>query len=372
MAQSKILFTFNKLYSKLIKDINRLSPAINSAIKKHYPIVDKSCTDYIVKFTESTESVLRALTHPDTPRPDFMIAHSIMVSDVSACMSAGEVDSLWNHIYMLLVFAYMYSNTRACAEGDAESDTAMEEAAHSDSTCVSDAVLNKVVKIIDMITSSEDAEDEIDDVIDQDLVSILRMIKPSGTNASDDPDAPDAPDAHDAPKAQNTRNPMPGSPSDTDDMFAKLGNSKIASLAKEIASEISESDLDLGGADGLANLMKGNVLSDIIKKVSSKISDKMENGDLQQSDLMNETMDIMKLLGGGGNSDIASMMKNPMIASLLKNFKKADGGKAAASAASHASASKHPGGSARDRLRKKVADRKQARQVAHTLPPCEE
>jgi hypothetical protein len=89
-------------------------------------------------------------------------------------------------------------------------------------------------------------------------------------------------------------------------------NSKIGNLAKEISEELNADDLKCmeNPDDLIKNLMsgEGGGLGNIIQKVSSKLQNKMQNGELNEAALMKEATNMMgilnpavsKMAGGGG------------------------------------------------------------------------
>jgi hypothetical protein len=186
-----------------------------------------------------------------------------------------------------------------------------------------------------------------------------------------------------------------------------MENSKICNLAQEISNDIDVSKINIESPDDIMKLLdfssSNNIMGDIIKKVSSKMHEKISKGELKQEDLFGEAVSMMGKMstgatggskaggggggaadpfaglasmmsglsgaggagglasmmsglsgaGGGGTPDIASMMgglmNNPMMAEMLKAAKK---GKVA----TNTEALK--GASSRDRLRKKLEERK--------------
>ena len=106
-------------------------------------------------------------------------------------------------------------------------------------------------------------------------------------------------------------------------------NSKIANLAKEISEEIDVSSIKIEKPEDIMKMMdfssSNNVMGDIIKKVSSKITDKIQNGDLNQQDLLSEAMGMMSMMGGKGGGafgGLGDMLNNPMVAEFMKSMKK--------------------------------------------------
>ena len=109
----------------------------------------------------------------------------------------------------------------------------------------------------------------------------------------------------------------------------------ISDIAKELTSELDINNLDIGEPknmnEAFSNLMGGgqNNFFNLITKVGEKIQRKVESGEVQQGDLMKEAT---KMMGG---------LKNPeKIANIMKNKQQ------------------QQGGATRDRLRKKLEERK--------------
>lgn len=103
----------------------------------------------------------------------------------------------------------------------------------------------------------------------------------------------------------------------------KLQNSKIGSLAREIAEEIDFSPVD-SGAPGdwldLSNIGNPNsFLGGVVEKLSTKLNTKMQSGDLKQEDLLSDAFSLLQSMGMGapgasagmpGGMDLLSMMSS--------------------------------------------------------------
>ena len=101
-----------------------------------------------------------------------------------------------------------------------------------------------------------------------------------------------------------------------------LFNGKIGSLAKEMAEEISEEFVDLMGSnidpesmdtkDILKNVMKNpKKFMDLMKKVTSRLEEKMKSGNISKDEIMKEASDIMgKMKEMGGGDQFNDLMKN--------------------------------------------------------------
>jgi hypothetical protein len=127
-----------------------------------------------------------------------------------------------------------------------------------------------------------------------------------------------------------------------------LENGLIGSLAKELAEDINLDDLNLNiskDADNIndvfSNLLSGDNpmnFMNLIQNVGQKIQKKMESQDIDQNKLMEEAQNMMGMLGSN----------NPLFDNLLKTAKKG----------MSAAAQPPPSNPTKDRLRKKLEQRK--------------
>jgi hypothetical protein len=103
-----------------------------------------------------------------------------------------------------------------------------------------------------------------------------------------------------------------------------LFDGKIGSLAKELAEELSGDVMNMfddgsgdikSTGDILKKMMKNpSQIMELVKKISSKLDDKMKNGSISQEEIMKEAGDLMsKMKGMGGNGkEFQNMMQNMM------------------------------------------------------------
>jgi len=102
-----------------------------------------------------------------------------------------------------------------------------------------------------------------------------------------------------------------------------LFDGKIGTLAKELAEEVAdEFKNDLGGdlddsksaQDIIKTLMKNpNKIKNLMKTVSTRLDDKMKNGDISKDDIMKEAGDFLnQIKSSGGDAGVNDMLKNVM------------------------------------------------------------
>jgi len=96
---------------------------------------------------------------------------------------------------------------------------------------------------------------------------------------------------------------------------------KIGTLAKELAEEMSGEVMDMFDdgevketSDVLKKMMRNpKKIMDLVKKIGSKLDDKMKSGSISQEELMKEASEMMsKMKGGAGGKEFQDMMKNMM------------------------------------------------------------
>lgn len=115
-------------------------------------------------------------------------------------------------------------------------------------------------------------------------------------------------------------NAMPNA-DDLHNHLKSLFDGKIGTLAKELAEEMSGEVMDMfddGEAKETSDVLKKMMrnpkkIMDLVKKIGSKLDDKMKEGSISQEELMKEASEMMsKMKGGAGGKEFQDMMKNMM------------------------------------------------------------
>ena len=308
--KNRFILAFNRFYSNLLKDLKVVNRAL---IKKNYKVFDKSSTEYVEFFKSQFNTVLEALINDSVSvletRDD--ILEKFIVKEFSVKMvieTVGDFDKnvFWNYIFILTLFVLI---------GEEDDDD----------------LFNVVVNILSKIQQEENVDELVEDsIVDDDIKKVLLKIKTfKGAESV----------FEETKEKTEFVPPFPG-----------MQDSKICNLAKEISNEIDISNIKLEKPEDVLKLMDfssgNNLVGDIIKKVSTKIHDKINTGELKQEDLFSEAMSMMSMMnmgkGGGGGADggggggggagadmfggMANMFNNPMMSEMMKAMKK---GKAA-------------------------------------------
>lgn len=328
----KTVFVFNKFYTCLIKDIKKnTSDKLKDCIRKNYKAIDKLSDEYVEFFIESFDG---KFTGDITEK---LVLKQIKVGDVlDAIKDDGDKGVFWNYYYILAVIALVYKEHKTAEENE----EAKKEA---------DILTHSVIEILNKKQKGESVKDDVESILHDDIQELIEKIKQVKIEES---------------QQEGEKNPFLN-------MFKGMENSKICNLAQEISESIDVGDLKIDSSDDIMKLLdfssSNNIMGDIIKKVSSKMHEKMSSGDLKQDDLFGEAMSMMGQLGTSGgmgglfnNPMMGEMMKkmggsgmmnNPMMSELFKQAKK---GKAKPKPDAFATSS------SRDRLRKKLDARRKA------------
>jgi hypothetical protein len=290
-VKEKIVYTFNKFYVDLIKDMKRLSPELKAKVKHIYKVVDKSSDEHIQFFCDGMSQYFQNLEPSNEAIQSVCIFKNVSVGDVLAHIGEKNVIMTWNYLYVLSALGMLFKLVGTEPDNE-EANTLL---------------FDKVVIAIGIIRGRGTAEAAavLDDILDDDIRGVLSKIEKveeveevgAGGAAAGGPE------------------------DDVMKMFAGFENSKICNLAKEISSEIDISNVKLDSQEDIMKLMdfssSNNILGNIIGKVSSKMQEKMSKGEMKQEDLIGEAMNMMSMMGGA-----QGFFNNPMMADLMKNMKK--------------------------------------------------
>jgi hypothetical protein len=133
--------------------------------------------------------------------------------------------------------------------------------------------------------------------------------------------AGEGPEGAEGPQEEgSTEGAMPNA-DDLHNHLKSLFDGKIGTLAKELAEEMSGEVMDLFDDgevketnDVLKKMMRNpKKIMDLVKKIGSKLDDKMKAGSISQEELMKEASEMMsKMKGGAGGKEFQDMMKNMM------------------------------------------------------------
>jgi hypothetical protein len=153
-----------------------------------------------------------------------------------------------------------------------------------------------ILNNIDKDISTDAMESQLEDILDDDIKTVLW-------------------------KMYNNRKSMKESIINIDnkeDSLNFIANSKIGSLAKDISESINIDELNIKNPEDLLNMENmfsggsDNVFGNLIQKVGTAITDKIQSGELSQEELMTEAISMMGTLKNSEHGNMMSQMMGMM------------------------------------------------------------
>jgi hypothetical protein len=301
--QKKVIYAFNNFYLNFLTDLKKNNEDFKKIIKTHFKIFDKSSHEYFTDIRESMETNKEDIDNTN-------ILPETTYKSIYDNVNEDEKNIINSYFIIFQIMTLIYNE---------EDETLLE----------------KVLDIIKSIQNQENVDSKLEEVLYDDLSNLLcklkEVLEPKASSS------------------QNSSNP-----------FEKFENTKIGSLAREISNEIDIKDLDISDPSQLLDFRNltnsNNVLGNIISKVSNKIQNKISDGELSQTDLMNEALSLMGMMnsggGGGDNNLFSSILNNPLFSEML-------GGVGGGKKKVQVDTNKVKNLETRDRLRKKLEKRKE-------------
>lgn len=294
----KLTFAYNSFFADFLMSVKKASPELRAKVKKHYKTLDKRDVGHL-EFAAKNLPIptLSAFTVADIQQnsldlSDF-VAEGITLGNI---IDTQDAKSLFSILYVL---------------------ASIVRVANPECLMTLDSTMELVVKIksMSMWAWPEPAPDidaisrEIGNVSDHIVRGLLMKLFEACAVMDDDDDiGVDGSGNVDGISGENGEN-LSGENGDSTkadmrDAFDKIQSSKIGSIAKEIAEEIDLSSLDKQNPEqwlDLANLTKpDSVLGNIVGKLTTKITNKMKNGELKQEDIFADAMNLMSTMGLNG------------------------------------------------------------------------
>ncbi len=300
--KNRILLAFNKFYGNFIKDIKSINDDLRTVVKNNYKVIEKLTDVHMIYLLEVIgDDFDKILKHESRSEILEFLGDKMIIKDASVSMILDAIDNdkdrdvFWNYMYILFVLMLIFKDYEKSGEEEDKKST--------------EILFNAVISVISKIQQGEDGvESVIEEIIDDDVSTLLKRLKI--IKLVDD---------------KSAQSP-----------FGE--NNMICNLAKEISNEIDTSKINIDKPEDVLKLMdfssSNNIVGDIIKKVSSKIHDKINTGELKQEDLFGEAINMMNMMnkGGGGAggmgglgdlmSGMSGMFNNPMMSEMMKSMKK--------------------------------------------------
>ena len=269
---------FKKCYKEFIRDFCKAFPEHTNAAKEVYFNID-NWYEFISDFIKNLEPYILNISQKDDTifiENKLTIIQNINSSDIWKNINTKNRDIIWKYMQTLYILGITY-------KGD----------------------MGDLSKIIENINNL-DNEDLISNLNEQAKIMVDMFKNISLNNNADTVDSEEKEDT-----TENSEN------SENAEKFEDmLQNSKIADLAKELSEEINLDDDFSDPADIMNKLTSDPTkMFDLIKVIGGKIQSKINTGDLNEGDLVNEAQNMFSKISSNNNifnNDILKKMASSM------------------------------------------------------------
>lgn len=271
ILQKQIIYVYNKFCKTFIREIKNSNPDVKESLKKNYLCFDKQSDEYLIDFKLGCDKIrqLEDIFLSGDLNKSEIIDQIEILKDIKL----GDIEAESKHYYLSIFYLLSKLHTDA-------------ESAHDDEKKTSGlkAILVCALKVLN---GGYDEEEVLDEIFDDSYRSLLQNVTKHVVQES----------------SEEGDMSMP-------DMLSGINDTQIGKLAQEISGQIDLSSISPGSMNNISDLFSGenNAMSSIIQQVSSVMADKMQNGELNQEELMQEAFTMM---GKVKNDDLFQrMMQN--------------------------------------------------------------
>jgi len=260
---------FNKILLSFLKDIRKKDGEVKQTLRENYKIFDKRSDEYIAFVrAQMNDEVLKAIQESEDlfQSEDVLtmrMFRGVTIGDILEKVVGGNHDDervVKLYVYMLLTILYF-------------DEIKMEDNERS-------LLLTKTFRMLN------GEKIDMEEILDETILKIMSRV-----DALREP-----------PSTGTTEGGLPG----LENGLEFMRNTKIGELAEEITRTIDLGDLSKEDMMSPEKLFSGdnNVLSGIIQSVGSTIQSKLDKGELNQEELLNEAMSMMGNLKNSGHGDM--------------------------------------------------------------------
>jgi len=268
--QKQIIYVYNKFAKTFIREIKNLSPEVKESLKRNYLCFDKQSDEYLIDFKSACDKIRQL---EDAFISGDLNQEIIEQVEILKDIKVGDIEAESKHYYLSIFYLLSKLHTDA-------------ESAHEDEKKTSGlkAILVCALKVLN---GGYDEEEVLDEIFDDSYRSLLQNVTKHVVQES----------------SEEGDMSMP-------EMLSGINDTQIGKLAQEISGQIDLSSINPGSMNNISDLFSGenNAMSSIIQQVSSVMADKMQSGELNQEELMQEAFTMM---GKVKNDDLfQQMMQN--------------------------------------------------------------
>lgn len=259
----QIIYVYNKFAKSFIRDIKNINTTIKESLKENYMCFDKLSEEYLIDFKLNCEKlrdldvVFLAGDLDNEMINQIEILKDIKVIDINVAASTH---------YYLSIF-YLLSRLHSDAVNNAEDEKK------------SSGLKAILVCALKILNGGYDTEEVLDEIFDDTYRTLL----------------------------QNVTKHAVVEPEDLPDILSGINDTKIGKLAQEISGMIDMNSINTGSINSISDLFSGenSAMSSIIEQVSGVMAKKIQSGELNQEELMQEAFSMM---GKMKNDDMFEQM----------------------------------------------------------------
>ena len=316
---SDCVSTFNKTVLEFVEELKKTFPELEDIVDERYASLSTTDDSVMKWFELNAKDHHMALTTKDDTlfkkNQSLFLLPDINFSQLWKCkITKANKNAVWKylHVLLLLVSHNNMSTVASTVEQRSLVDTPADddgETSQDDSTQTPD--MQKMFEQWNaMLDDKELSEDQLKNMKEQ-SENIMRLMQSLNQNDDEEDDATDASQTGGG-KTGDGKNPFAGM--ENDPFMKQLENSKIAQFAKELSEELQMKDLGLSEEDSNINSFQDvfgmmgknpHKLLGLVKTVGDKIQNKMQKGDIQQTELVSEAQGLMQSMT---NSDVFKNM----------------------------------------------------------------
>lgn len=370
---NKFIYAFNTFFAEYILHLKKTSPEIKNALKMNYRSIKNisSDTQHLSWLREnidldSLRKAYDAYSSGETSDVSFdtlMVAkgvHAGMLIDTSSETEPSADDKpktdaqkgsflqILSQLCMLSALNYLFMETQGIDQNENFSNDEKNEALKQ-----LENLLSKTLYIISALQKGDhDAKDELlAEILDDDLVKYfeiisqceaeLQLMLEENENASKN-------------EKETEKDQGQGKGLDQfTEMLDRFKDSKLGKLASELTEEIDVSKLNIENPAEMLNFANITNQDSAIGSIVQKMTNKIQSGQIKYDELLGEAFGMFKGL------DLGALQNNPLFSNLAGQMGNPMGGSSPTPPASSGSgtSSAKPHLSARDRLRRRLAEK---------------
>lgn len=294
----------------LVTELKGTFPELEDIIDERYSDVVPEDASLLEWFEANAKEHHMALTTKDESvfrsNASLFLLPDINFSQLWKCkLTKSNKNAIWKYLHVLMLLVshhHMQGVTSAVTSGVTTADENTDPTASASTGTPTPANMQSTFEQWNAMLDNKQLSPEELQAMQEQSEKIMKLMETLHNNNDDDEEEDDADNADGTEEGGTGK--VPSMEDIKNDPFVRqLENSKIAQFAKELTEELDMKDLGLGGENSKAESFQdvfGMMGKDpqkmfgLVKTVGDKIQNKMQSGDIQQSELLTEAQNLMQ------------------------------------------------------------------------------